>query len=187
MDELIGSPGHSSPSNLNSLTAVPAISSPLKEALSSSDNARNNPYYEQDWFDEHGVHWVRFKKIEDPIVVSVSKDVLSKVLNFSITENGYLAIPTFVKKSSRAEFMKTLFNEVTPNHFFNRHSRDNIHRLAHCSGKQQGKRGGKDKKHPFLVHFIGNCHGRVDGCTTCYDSGVFKRIELFGQTCAWRH
>ena len=171
VDDILGSQVVAQPSRLFSLEFNKPISSPLKESLGNIDNPASDPYHLSNRVDINGVRWIEFMSI-DPIVAPVSREDISTVLNISLTPEGDFARPNFVEGSKRADFMRRNFDELTPTHFFNKHLRDNIHSLNKTSGKKAGKRGGKDKKHSFLVHWSGSCHGNIDGCNSFYDAGI---------------
>ena len=44
--------------------------------------------------------------------------------------------------------------------------------LSKNDGRLLGKRGGKNKSHPFLIHQRGDCYGGPDGCKAKFDLGI---------------
>ena len=160
------------PSGLLSLSLEKKISSPLKESLSGTDSPKNHPSYCKDWFDVANNRWIKFKPVTEVITVSVSREELSKILNFGINEEGLLDMPFFVKGSSRADFIRQNFSKDKPKHFFPKYLRDRILKLNRNVEKLQGKRGGKSRKLPYLVHIMGCCEATVDGCEATFDAGI---------------
>jgi len=174
-DSILGSELSPRPSGLLSVSHTKTISSPVKESLSGSDSPRNVVYYEKDWRNEQGVHMIQFRAIDKHIVVPVLRNDCCKVLNFSTDSDGSLNVPTFVKGSKRADFLRHIFKDNTPDHFMHKHVRGNIHGLSSVSGKKPGKRGGKTKKHSFLIHWSGKCEAHIDGCPSTYEAGITEK------------
>ena len=56
--------------------------------------------------------------------------------------------------------------------FFPKHDKFHIHKMGSASGKTEGKRGGKDKSHPYVLHWKGNCRGIEDGCKSIFNAGI---------------
>ena len=117
-------------SGLTSVHAKKMLSSPLKERLSGTDSPKNHPRYARDCLNADRDCMIEFKPVTDTISVSVPKDELAKVLNFGITEPGNLDTSTWVKRSSRSDFVKRSFSEAKPDHFFPKHRNEAIHSCA---------------------------------------------------------
>ena len=127
--KLFGTPVTLCRSCLLSVTAKKLISSPLKESLSNSRSPNSNQYHHRDWVDKNDVHWIQYKPTAETIVVPISRKDIFSVLNITITEEGNLAIPTFVKGSKRADFLRRNCEKETPYHVFQKHLRDTIYTL----------------------------------------------------------
>ncbi len=171
---VVGQVDSGRPSNLLSLNQSKAIASPVKESLSNSENPRDDPYYESDWFSGAGIHLIRYGKIEKEVVVDVNREDLSNILCLQINANGSLQPPSFVKGSSREIFIYDQFKDHCPKHFVIINTHEHVHGLAQggMSGKKKGRRGGKKKRHPYLISFTGGCKAREDGCSTKYVAGI---------------
>ena len=172
VDDILGSQVVDQPSCLFSLNFNKSILSPLKESLINTVSPASDPYHLCNRVDINGVHWIKSMSIVKPIIVPVSREDISTVLNISLTPEGDIARPIFVKGSLRAVFMRRNFDVHTPAHFFNKYLRDNIHSLNKTSGKKAGNRGGNDKKHSFFVHWSGLCYANIDGCNSFCNTGI---------------
>ena len=106
------------------------------------------------------------------IIAPVSMEDISTGLNISLTPEGNIARPIFVKGSLREILMRRNFDVHTPAHFFNKYLKDNIRSLNKASGKKAGNRGGNDKKHSFFVHWSGLCYANIDGCNYFCNTGI---------------
>ena len=175
VDHVVGSQTTGRPSNLESVNYQKFLPSPLKEDLSGTNSPSTDPYYDSDWVDSDKKHWIRFKEFKETIVVLLSREELSTVLNFSLEKEGHLSTPAFIKGSKRADFLVNHFNHLEPIHFGVKHRDDKVHHPQLRSKKKTGKRGGSNKKHHYLVHFTGGCHAACDHCQTKYHAGITQQ------------
>ena len=177
-DDVFGSPikGFGSlviPSGLLCLNVDKSVPSPLKESLSGTNSPKHHPLHHSNWCDDNGVHWIEFKPVEEMITVFVPREEISTILSFGVSSNRKLTVrPSFVKGSSRADFINRIFSTAKPDHLFPKHRNDCIHHLSKDGGKKIGLRGGRQRQHMFLVQVVGTCYGSEDGCKATYSAGI---------------
>ena len=170
VEELLGPSDR--PSNLQAANINPQVPSPLKESLAGTKAPSSHPCYESDRFDPNGKRWIKFKPVEDPLRVSIPRNDVESLLDLTTSPQGHLLKPSLVPGCPKADFIYRQFDNVVPPHFFLKNLYFKIHSMSDNGGKHVGKRGGSDKKHPYLVHFSGACIARRDGCPAKYDAGI---------------
>ena len=168
------------PSNLNlaSRKEKASIPSPLKESLADTTSPSKHPEYSRDWHDDHGVHWIEFKGINESITTTIPRSEVESLLDIRLSSDGNLVLPTAMQGSKKADFIYRNLDNIVPSHFFPKHVKFYIHALTKNTGKKEGKRGGKAKSHPYLIHFRGVCCADVDGCPAEYDAGITESDVL---------
>ena len=157
------------PSNLNlaSRKEKASIPSPLKESLADTTSPSKHPEYSRNWHDDHGVHWIEFKGINDSITTTIPRSEVESLLDIRLSSDGNLVLPTAMQGSKKADFIYRNLDNIVPSHFFPKHVKFHIHALTKNTGKKEGKRGGKAKSHTYLIHFRGVCCADVHRWMPC--------------------
>ena len=87
--------------------------------------------------------------------------------------------PTWNKdlKMKQSDYLRECMEGSIAKHIIIWVKNSEIMNLATDSGEQGGKKGCKEKKHPFRVHFFGGCAAYADGCPASFDAG-FEEDQL---------
>ena len=118
-----------------------------------------------------------YSPIESEVIVKMTKGDLIATVGLTWDGEGKLLQPNFVPGSDTADFLRENFRSAVPPHIVLKHTRSRCMKPGDIGGKRRGSRGGKDKSHPFLVVWVGQCAGCDDGCSTSYVAG-FREGDL---------
>ena len=157
----------------------PTIESPTRQYTTGTKPMTSQPYFQEYYTDASNHVCERYLSTPDAVARVTLKELREDLLELKTDSNGKLLQPKWkeqlpdMPRNFKANFLIDKFNDLRPKHFIPLIYASQILQLD-GGGKVDGKRGGKDSKHGFLVVLYVKCMAYTDGCENSAFVGLYE-------------